>query len=456
MSDDEHRGLAQVLNSVQGMAAISNYDCDLMDDLYPPPRWTKNVSKARTIHSTKDKRTEVLWTNYNPNQLLLKSYWLMETNPMNNHPSEILEKLLRRASADLANPAVKNKEILERIEHVCRQISNRACARLLMACLLAKLDRPDVDPRKPYTEIGDEDAFSGRTYDERYITHFINANRLPLNPTTGFLTPAFRNLDRPLTADLELIGRPRQLYRDTLQLLDDVHAGRATAEDMLTDIIRVLLVMREEKQVRMTTLLAGLQRAADAMPLSSEETVALIEQHLKCKNSSRLPVLVVAAAYKSVGRKLGERALPLKSHTAADEQTGALGDVEICLENDDRVVTAYEMKMRRVTLEDVERALEKIVSADYKIHNYIFVTTDVIDENVKTYAAETYERTGGTEIAVLDCVGFLRHFLHLFHRSRTDFLSAYQELVLNEPDSAVSQPLKEAFLALRQAAETDE
>jgi DNA adenine methylase len=57
------------------------------------------------------------------------------------------------------------------------------------------------------------------------------------------------------------------------------------------------------------------------------------------------------------------------------------------------------------------------------------------------------------EIVVLDCVGFLRHFLHLFHRLRTDFLDAYQELLLAEPDSAVSHALKEAFLTLRKAAE---
>ena len=50
----------------------------------------------------------------------------------------------------------------------------------------------------------------------------------------------------------------------------------------------------------------------------------------------------------------------------------------------------------------------------------------------------------------------MRHFLHLFHRLRIAYLDAYQELVLAEPDSAVSQPLKEAFLALRQAAEADE
>ena len=46
------------------MVAISNYDCELMRDLYPAPKWRKYESAARTIHSTKDKRVEVLWTNY--------------------------------------------------------------------------------------------------------------------------------------------------------------------------------------------------------------------------------------------------------------------------------------------------------------------------------------------------------------------------------------------------------
>lgn len=106
-------------------------------------------------------------------------------------------------------------------------------------------------------------------------------------------------------------------------------------------------------------------------------------------------------------------------------------------------------------VDDIDRALEKIASATNRIHNYIFITTDVISDEIKSYAAGCYERTSGTEIAVLDCIGFLRHFLHFFHRSRAKFLDAYQNLVLNEPDSAVSQPLKEAFLALRQAAEAD-
>lgn len=210
---------------------------------------------------------------------------------------------------------------------------------MLMACLLAKIHRPEIDPRKPYTEIGGEDSFSGRTYDEKYITPFINTYQLPLNPTTAFLIPAFRNLDKPLTTNLELVGRPRRTYKDTLQLLDDVYRGRVSAEDMLAEIIRILVVIREENRDRIRTLLAGLASTEDPLPLLSEDIVSLIEQHLKCKNSSRLQVLIITAAYLSVSEKVGEYIQPLQKHNAADEQTGSFGDVEVCLSNDDRVVT---------------------------------------------------------------------------------------------------------------------
>lgn len=66
MSDEQHRVLADVLNSVKGMVAFSNYDCDMINDLYPAKHWRKLVAPERTIHSTKDKRSEVLWTNYDP------------------------------------------------------------------------------------------------------------------------------------------------------------------------------------------------------------------------------------------------------------------------------------------------------------------------------------------------------------------------------------------------------
>lgn len=66
MTNKQHEELAEVLNSVKGLVALSNYDCALMEKLFPKKKWFKTFSPEKTIHSTKDKRVEVLWTNYDP------------------------------------------------------------------------------------------------------------------------------------------------------------------------------------------------------------------------------------------------------------------------------------------------------------------------------------------------------------------------------------------------------
>ncbi|NPV87076.1 MAG: restriction endonuclease, SacI family [Anaerolineae bacterium] len=373
----------------------------------------------------------------------------------NSKVTAILDLALQKASKSLKKPIINDSAIEKRIELIARNTQNRACARFILACSLAKIDKPGLDIRKPYTEIGDDDAFSGRTYDEAYITEFVNQNELPCNSTTAFLTPAFRNRNVVLTPEVNLVGRPESVYKATLQLLDDVYQRKITAEELLTELVRWLLVVRDEKRQRMRSLLASLRAAKDETSLPAEGIIGLIEQHLKLKNTSRLPVLVVAAAYEAASDYLREQVQPLQRHNAADKRTGSLGDLEITLIDEQQVVTSYEMKTRKVTKNDIDHAIEKVLKSNPLIQNYIFVTTETIDQEVVNYAYGIYEKTG-VEMVVLDCIGFLRHFLHLFYRLRMRFLETYQELLLNEPESAVSQPLKEAFLALRQAAESQE
>ncbi len=367
-------------------------------------------------------------------------------------PEEILAAAFRRAGASLAQTFIPEQSLRLRVERIGQNESNGAIVRLILAATLAKEHRPDLDIRKPYTEIGGADCYSGRTYDEQYVTAFIFEHSLPCNPTTAFLTPALRNRNTTLLPDTNLVGRPAALYQDALQLLTDVQEGAVSAADVLAETVRILLIKKNRRQEQLDALLEGLKVSSEALPLSAEGIVRLVSQHLASPNSSRLPVLVVAAAYQAASSFLGESTKPLQGHNAADSQTGAIGDVEIVLVGEDRVMTGYEMKTRRVTRDDIDLALQKI--ADKGIHNYIFITTDVIEPTVQEYAVSLYEQTGGIEIVLLDCLGFLRHFLHLFHRSRGRFLDAYQTLVLAEPESAVRLPLKTAWLALRQAAES--
>ncbi len=379
----------------------------------------------------------------------------MPTNspPPSNAPASILDLAFERASKSLDTSLLTGPPVIQNcVEFVCR-CSNQAGTRFLMACLVAKLSDASLDIRKPYTEIGGAGIYSGRHFDEAYVTPFAFKHGLPVNPTTSFLTPAFRTNKNIITFGVQLVGRPKKLYTDVVDLITAVYDERIKAEDLLAEIIRWLLVIRAERKQRIKTLFASLKGSANDASLPAESIVTLIVQHMALPKSARLPVLVVAAAYEAAEKHLGEHHLPLQGHNAADKQTGALGDVEIVLKDDGDAVTVYEMKAKRVTREDIDIAVQKLATTSQEVDNYIFITTDMIDTEVQEYAATMHGRIG-IEFVLLNCVGFLRHFLHLFYRIRMRFLESYQALLMSEPDSAVNPTLKEAFLALRVATET--
>lgn len=348
---------------------------------------------------------------------------------------------------------VKDDTRLKKVLFICRNIKNKAPIRFLLSCLAAKIDKPDVDVRKPYTATG-EHSFSGRGYDESVVQTLIARHNLPCNNTTAYLTPAFRNRNEVMVQGLKIEGRPAELYDSTLAILTAVHEGSLAPVNLLREMFRQLIIVRDQNARRINELIEALGTTAGAQPLSSEQIITLLEQHLNCANASRLPTLIIAAAYQSVDSLIGETAKSLNAHNAADKQTGAIGDVEITVTNEDRIATCYEMKDKAVTRYDIDVALSKIAEHGSGLDNYIFITTESVDEQVAIYTRSLYARTG-VEFAVLDCISFLRHFLHLFHRHRAKFLESYQSLVLAEPDSSVSQPLKETFLTLRRAAETE-
>lgn len=67
MTDDKHRELARVLRNVKGKVALSSYHCDLMDELYGDWRYVE--APIKNCHSAKTPRIEVLWVNYNPEEV---------------------------------------------------------------------------------------------------------------------------------------------------------------------------------------------------------------------------------------------------------------------------------------------------------------------------------------------------------------------------------------------------
>lgn len=66
MDTEAHRRLAAAANAAEGLVALSGYDHEFVRDNFPAPRWKMLPAPAKTIHSSKAKRTEILWINYDP------------------------------------------------------------------------------------------------------------------------------------------------------------------------------------------------------------------------------------------------------------------------------------------------------------------------------------------------------------------------------------------------------
>jgi hypothetical protein len=170
--------------------------------------------------------------------------------------------------------------------------------------------------------------------------------------------------------------------------------------------------------------------ARDEWPVSAADIVRFGEQVITFRNA-RLRALLVSAV--------------LEAMSARPES--ANGRLVFVTESGERGRDVYDV-VAAVTLTEVEGALDAILPLPSQPDNYIFVTTEPVEPEVSVLVETLYDETW-IEFAILDCIGFLRHFLHLFHRHRIVFLDAYQDLVLAQPDSAVSHELKKIFLDLR-------
>jgi len=107
------------------------------------------------------------------------------------------------------------------------------------------------------------------------------------------LYPNCRNgkqgLSRPGYAGTETL-----LYQYALLLLEDVYSNRISPEALLSEIIRSLIDIKEGRRQRIESLIEGLKITDCSLPLSSEDIIIVIEQHLNLTGTSRLPVLLVA------------------------------------------------------------------------------------------------------------------------------------------------------------------
>lgn len=67
MSIEDHIQLAEQINNCKGKFAVSTYENDLYNQLYPANKWLKFNDRGKIVNLGKSKKREVVYTNYQPN-----------------------------------------------------------------------------------------------------------------------------------------------------------------------------------------------------------------------------------------------------------------------------------------------------------------------------------------------------------------------------------------------------
>jgi DNA (cytosine-5)-methyltransferase 1 len=164
-----------------------------------------------------------------------------------------------------------------------------------------------------------------------------------------------------------------------------------------------------------------------------------LEKHFtlkyKARGASRLPVLAIYALYQVVIPELkrfsGFDLKNLELHSAADSQTGAVGDIELA-DTHGNVFEALEIKHGLpITAAMIDDVGEKLIKRN--ISRYYILTTHVNSgggADVLLRIKEMKERTG-CQIIANGVVPTLRYYLRLVERP-SEIFERYTDLLRND------------------------
>ncbi|MBK8898504.1 MAG: hypothetical protein IPN66_15170 [Candidatus Competibacteraceae bacterium] len=263
------------------------------------------------------------------------------------------------------------KECIEKLSELSEKASTGFTN--IVTCLAIKTALPDVDIRYHQVQIQDKTGrpagFNFRGLSEKVIYLWLNENSFE-GAKSGWQT---RTFERPkpymLTYD-ENIGDIKEPF---LKTFDYVEEKGESAKEALACLFQCQMVLRESKKITLS-----IPKTKDIQLI-----VGLFKNHFfhpykASKGASRLPVLALYAVYSvlidQLDRYKGMELKPLEAHSAADSQTGAIGDIEIANLSTGEIFEAVEVKHDIAISERIiQDAAKKIM--DKSVDRYYILTT---------------------------------------------------------------------------------
>lgn len=243
----------------------------------------------------------------------------------------------------------------------------------IVTCLAIKAAMPNIDIRYHQVQIQHQTdrgaGFNFRGISEKLVYPWLNTQAFE-GAKSGWQT---RTFERPKPYMLDYDENIGDIKNAFLTIFDEIEVYGQSATQALAHLMYLQWLHRESKQISLS-----LPKTQDISLIINLLSKHFFYPYKTSRGASRLPVLALYAVYEvmlgQLERYKGMMLKPLEAHSAADSQTGAIGDIEIIRADNAHVFEAIEVK-HGIALNEriIHDAANKIM--DKSIDRYYILTT---------------------------------------------------------------------------------
>lgn len=235
----------------------------------------------------------------------------------------------------------------------------QAYREVLLGCVLVRILDPSLNLRLPYAKQG-ENAYNGRTLDERVVNPFLQTNKIPCSK--GPYLSVFRRSITFASATGEGVkDRPGfEAFLSVLGALEKMPP--VEARGLLNSLLHRFVDLRNAAHI----LLSRMNR------ISLRQCEGLIGALLTSPSGGRFPLFLIVSVFTALRDRYEINwKIEYQGINVSDQATGAGGDVTISM--GDKIIFAAEVTERVVDAAKVESVFNSKVSPN-AINDYLFLT----------------------------------------------------------------------------------
>jgi len=300
------------------------------------------------------------------------------SNEIGNEIIDYLNKALDSSEKAFAIKEAPNVNLSLRLRNALDGLHDKAKAASaaftnIVTCLAIKASNPKIDVRYHQMQIqkntGRPAGFNFRGVSELQVYPWLSRNRFE-GAKSGWQT---RTLERPKPYALDYSENIAYVKDDFLAVFDEIEEHGQNSLDALTYLIYKQVVRREDVKITLS-----IPKTQDINAIVDLFKSHFFQSYKGAKGASRLPVLALHSVYTVITPQLrrykGKSVMLLNEHSAADSQTGSLGDIEVSDDNSGEIFEAIEVKHSiQINEKIVADVQDKVM--DKSISRYYILTT---------------------------------------------------------------------------------